>query len=406
MNTMPSSVRTGVLALLTGMLFAVGPVTVDLSLPSMPAIQRAIAADGARVELTLTLLFLGLTISQLVYGAVADRYGRRAPILVSLTVYCVASVAAALAPNLVSFGIARLVQAIGYGVAVVAIRSAVVDVCDERRTAGVFSVAVTAVSIASVASPAIGGILLGSFGWHAVFFTMAGFGALTLLAVLILLPETYPAARRSSAGFSHAFSTYGTLLRKRHFTAFATICAAAAAYQLTYNTGAPSILIDHYGVSPSRAGVLFSVIALSTALASQVNALLLKWFSPERLMKIGVQVSVLAGAALILSVFTGVGGLAGLVVALFALIATLGLLIGNTMAAAISSAGAQAGAASALVGVLQFLFGTLGSAIVGLVPDVVGRPMAIVILLLSLLSLMMTAKLARQDSRLDPAHAP
>ena len=384
-NTVP----TGRLALLTALLFAAGPVTVDLSLPAMPAIQRALAGSGMRVELTLTLLFLGLTLSQLVYGATADRYGRRIPIVASSIIYSVASIGAALAPNLIAFGFARLIQAFAFGVAVVAVRSAVVDVCDERRTARIFSIAVTAVSVASVVSPALGGWLLGAFGWQAIFLAMAAFGVIVLVAAATLLPETFPPARRSFAGFSRALSTYGTLLRNRRFTAFAVICATGAAFQLTYNTGSPAVAIDHYGMSPSAAGVLFSVIALSMALSAQVNALLLKWLSLETLVHAGIAIGLLAGALLLVSVFSGLGGLIGLAVALFALIASLGLLIGNGMAAAISSAGAHAGAASALVGVMQFLFGTLGSAIVGLVPDTTGRPMAIVIIALGLLSVCM-----------------
>ena len=403
-----SHAPTGRLALLTALLFATGPVTVDLSLPAMPSIQNAIASSGMRVELTLTLLFLGLTLSQLVYGAAADRFGRRKPLVAGLIVYSIASVAAAFAPNLIAFGLARLIQAFAYGVAVVTIRSAVVDVCDERRTARVFSVAITAVSVAAVVSPALGGRLLDTFGWQSIFVAMGAFGLLTLVAVMLLLPETFPPARRSSAGLSSALSTYGTLLRNRRFTAFAVICATAAAFQLTYNTGSPAVAIDHYGMSPSAAGLLFSIIALSTALSAQVNALLLKWFSLERLVHAGVAIGLLASAALLVSVFSGLGGVTGLTVALFALIASLGFLMGNGMAAAISSAGAQAGAASALVGVMQFLFGTVGSGIVGLVPDAAGRPMGVVIATLALLALLMTAwaRPATRSRTEAPAHAP
>lgn len=395
MNTETAAVRTGLLSLLTGLMFSVGPVTVDLSLPAMPAIQHDIGAGGLRVELTLTLLFLGLTLSQLVFGAIADRYGRRAPLLAGLVVYSIASLGAAFAPNIYIFAAARLLQAFGFGVAVVLIRSAVVDVCDERRTARVFSVAVTMVSLASVVSPTIGGQLLDHFGWRAIFLTMAIVGGLTLVAIMLSLPETFPRERRSSFGLSHAFGTYGSLLRDRRFLVFATICAAAAAYQLTYNTGAPSVLIEHHGVTPRVTGLLFSLIALSTACASQANAFLLKWYSPERITNRAVLVSVAASVAILICVFTDAGGVPALVAGLFALISTLGFIMGNTLAGAISSSSGHAGAASALVGVMQFLFGTLGSASVGLFPDASGRVMGIVLMALSLLSLLMVLRAPR-----------
>jgi DHA1 family bicyclomycin/chloramphenicol resistance-like MFS transporter len=188
----------------------------------------------------------------------------------------------------------------------------------------------------------------------------------------------------------------------------AAIAACAAAFQLAYNTGGPAAVIEHYGVSPARAGVYFSVIALSTAAASQVNALLLKWFSPERLTSAVVRVSVVASLGVLLSAFTGYAGVGGLVASLFVLIATLGFIMGNTMAAAISSAGIHAGAASALVGVMQFLFGTAASLPIGLSQDASGRWMAVVLVLLGLAALVLDLwgrRSAGPPVRAGPGHA-
>jgi MFS transporter, DHA1 family, multidrug resistance protein len=382
-------VRTGVLAVLTGLMFSVGPVTVDLSLPAMPALQGDIGSAHARVELTLTLLFLGLALSQFIVGAIADRYGRRSLILMGLMVYCTGAALASFSTNFVIFAAARLLQAIGFGVAVMLIRSAVSDVCDHKRTASVFSTAVTMVSLASVIAPTIGAQLLTHFGWRSVFLGMAVYGLLTLFAVAVCLPETLPRTRRTHASFVKVFSTYGRLINDRQFTTFAIIGAAAAAYQFTYNTGTPSVLIEHYHLPAQTTGLVFSVIAVSTACASQLNAFLLKWFDPNRIMNTAVVVSMIASGALVASVFTGIGGVAVLVASLFVVISTIGFIMGNSMAGAMSSAGSQAGAASALVGVMQFLLGTIGSALVGFFPDVLGRPMAVVIALFSVLSLCM-----------------
>lgn len=377
-------VRPGMLALLTGLVFAVGPATVDLTLPAMPAIQRAIGTAALRVELTLTLLLAALALSQLMFGAIVDRYGRRGPFLMSLAVYCAASLGAALAPGILTFTLARIVQAIGFGVAVVLIRCSVTDVCDERRTAGIFSVAVTMVSVASVVAPTIGGQLAAHFGWRAVFVAAAAFSLLTWTVAAVFLPETLPRERRTTAGLLRVLGTYWGLLRSSRFVVPAVIGASAAAYQFTYNTGGPSAVIEHYAVSPATAGMLFSLIALSTACASQVNALVLRWRAPEQITSAAVWVSVAASGALLLSVFTGAAGVAGLIGSLFILIATLGFIMGNTMAVAISSAGAQAGAASALVGVMQFLWGTVASAPVSVFHDPSGHLMGVVIGLLSL----------------------
>ena len=391
-------VRTGILALLTGLIFSIGPTTVDLSLPSMPSIQGAIGTTGMRVELTLTILFLGLTLTQFLFGAIADRYGRRRTILISLFIYSVGSFVAFVSGNLILFSIGRLGQAIGFGIAAMLIRAAVVDISDERRTAAVFSTAVTMVSLTSVAAPAIGGQILIHSSWRAVFLTMSLVGLGVLIAIALGLPETLSLQRRSRAKFSSVFSTYGALLKNRRFASFAAIGACAAAFQFTYNTGGPTVVIDHYHVSVGTAGMLFSLIAVSIAVASQLNALLLKWLDPDRILSLAVMLSVVASAALLLSVFTGAGGVAGLVVSLFMLISTIGFIMGNSMAGAISAAGDQAGAASALVGVMQFLFGTIGSAVVGLIPDAAGRTMGVVVGVLSLMAVAMIMRVRQQNS--------
>jgi MFS transporter, DHA1 family, multidrug resistance protein len=393
MTTTNVHVRTGILALLSGLMFAIGPTTVDFSLPSMPSIQHDIGTAHMRVELTLTLLLLGLTVTQFVFGAIADRYGRRRTILTALVIYCLAAIGASFAGNLLMFSVARLGQAVGFGIAVALIRSAVVDVSDERRTAGIFSTAVTIVSLVTVAAPTVGGLIFTHTGWRTIFLCMAAFGALVFLAVLVLLPETHPPSRRAVVKFANVFSTYGRLLGNRRFAAFAAIGACAAAFQFTYNTGGPTVVIEHYHLSAATAGFLFSLIAVSTAAASQLNALLVRWLEPDRILGLAVLLSVMASVALLVSVFTDAGGVTGLVICLFVLISTVGFIMGNSMAGAISSAGDQAGAASALVGALQFLFGTIGSGIVGLIPDTAGRTMGVVIGLLSLTAVVMVFRI-------------
>ena len=384
-----NTVGAGRLAILTGLVFAIGPATVDFSLPAMPAMQGSFASGAMRVELTLTLLLASLALGQLLFGAIADRYGRRTTLLVSLAIYIAGALLAALTSSMGGLAAARVVQAIGFGVAGVVIRCSVSDVCDERSTARVYSIAIMIVGIATVVAPAAGGEVLTLWGWRAVFFGMGAFALAVVLAAAVLLPETLPPERRVRSEPLHVFRTYWRLLTSGRFTVPAAIGGCAAAFQFTYNTGGPSAVIEHYGVSPARAGLFFSLIALSTAIASQANAILLKWFAPARLTNAAVQVSVVSSAGVLVCAFTGFAGVGGLIASLFVLIATLGFIMGNTMAAAISSAGLHAGAASALVGVLQFVFGTVASLPVGFSHDSSGRWMAVVLVVLSLTALVL-----------------
>jgi DHA1 family bicyclomycin/chloramphenicol resistance-like MFS transporter len=381
------SIGTPTLGLITGLLFAVGPITVDLSLPSLPAIQQAIGTPGTRIELTLTLLFFGLALTQLVFGVMADRFGRRRPLLLGLTLYCVASLVAAGATGITGIAIGRAAQALGYGVVIVLIWSAVADICNERSMARVYSIAITMMSIASVIAPALGGLVLAYCGWRAVFLTMAGYSLVALCLTAALLPETQSREHRSKLAPRAMLGTYRQLLRNARFIAFAVVAAGTVACQFSYNTGGPAMLIEHYGIPAATAGILLSAIALSTALAAQLNVFLLRSLAPERVMLGAIALLVTAAVALVVATLTGVGGPTGVVAILFLLLATPGLIVGNAMAAAISSAGDRAGAASALLGVLQFILGTVGSGIVGYLHDPSGAVLGAVILLLSIVTL-------------------
>lgn len=387
MRATKPSITATTLTLLTGLLFALGPVTVDLSLPALPVIQHSAGSGEMRVELTLTLLFLGLALTQLLYGAVADRHGRRLPLLAGLLLYVAGSALAGVSDHVAGIAVARGVQAVGYGVVIVLIKSAVTDVCDSRAAARVYSISILIMSVVAVVAPAVGGQLLAHFGWRSVFFTMAAVGLLALLLAATLLPETQSPENRSTADFGASVATYRELLGNPAFAAFALIASGAVACQFSYNTGGPAVLIEHFGLRPDRAGLVLSAIALSTAAGAQANVFLLRFLSPERVM-LGTAGALVGAALVLLAVFlTGAGGLPAVTVLLFIIISTPGLITGNAMAAAMASAGSRAGAASALVGVMQFILGSVGSAVVGYAHDSSGAALGAVILALSLMTL-------------------
>jgi DHA1 family bicyclomycin/chloramphenicol resistance-like MFS transporter len=275
-------------------------------------------------------------------------------------------------------------------VAVVLARSIVVDTCAERTTAKVFSTAVTVTSLATVVAPALGGQLLAHFDWRAPMFAMAALGILIVGFVWWIVPETLPVSRRTTVGVSRIMSTYGSLLRNRRFVAYAVVGASAGAIQFSYNTGAPGVLIEHYGMSARTCGLSLSAIALSMAVTSQMNALLLRWYLPKRILQVAVVVAALSSALVLVATFTGIGAAVGLIAVLLLQISMVGFIMANSMAGAMSSAGMHAGAASALFGVLMFALGTIGSALIGILHDSSGRLMGCVIATFSVVSLLIS----------------
>lgn len=365
--------------LLTCLMFALGPIAVDLSLPGLPAIQQAIGSATEHAELTLTAVLLGMAVGQFLIGAVADAYGRKIPLILSLAVFTAASLACAMSHGLTMLALARFVQALGLGVAVVMARSVVADAFEGRAVARVYSTAVMATGVATVLAPLAGGRLLAVYGWPVLFYVMAGVGALSILFIVPSIPETLPPARRSRSGLAHVLGAYLELLRNRQFSSAAIIASCAAAAQFAYNTGVSSTLIERYGLTPSTCGAYMAAIALSMAVCSQLNGLVLRWFTPVQILSVSVPAALLAGLLTLGAAVSGAGGVNGIAAALLLDISTIGFIMPNAMAIGMMSAGAHPGAASALIGVLMFAFGTIGSAIVGAAHDAAGRAMAVVI---------------------------
>ncbi len=388
-------IHTGTLVLLTSALFSLGPVTVDMSLPALPAIQRAIGSPVLRAELSLTAIFLGMALGQLLFGAVADRYGRRPTLLLSLTVFTAAAVGAGAATGMALFVIFRFLQALGYAVACVLSRSIVADVCDDRDVAQIFSKAFMAMAMVTVLAPLCGGAVLTHLGWRAVLLAMALAGALTIAFVGVALPETLPEVRRHRGGWSRAAASYTGALRSRTFVLYAVIAGCSGGTQFAYNTGAPSVLIDHDHLSASASGVCLAIIATSMACTARLNAWLLNARSPLRILGWAAPGAVIAAALVLAATASGFQTAAGLTAALTLTIAMNGFLGPNAMAGALTSAGPHVGAASALLGVAMFLFGTIGSAAIANLPDAHGIVMSLVILTWATLGLTQVIRLRR-----------
>ncbi len=401
-----SPISTRTLVVLTSVLFSLGPVTVDLSLPALPAMQRAIGSPALRAELSLTAIFFGMALGQFLFGAIADRHGRRPTLLLSLGVFTAAATAAAAAPDMALFIGLRFVQAMGYAVATVLSRSIVADVCDGRDVARIFSKAFMAMALVTVLAPVFGGEVLTHFGWRAVLLAMAAVGAVTIAFVAVSVPETLPQTKRSRGGWTQAASEYAGVLRSRTFVLYAVLAGCSGGIQFAYNTGAPSALIEHDGLAASTAGICLGIIAISMAAAAQLNAWLLKVCTPLRILFYAAPVAFLAAILVLASSASGFLGAAGLTAALTLAIAMNGFLGPNAMAGAMTSAGNHVGAASALLGVSMFLFGTIGSGLISGLHDRSGTVMSLVIVSWACLGLLQVVRLRRQSAASEAVPPP
>lgn len=365
--------------LILGTLTAFGPMSIDMYLPSLPAIGQSYNADAGAVQLTLSLFFVGLALGQAFYGPLSDRYGRRAPLLVGCAIYTVASAGCMFAASIEVLTVLRFAQAIGGCAGMVIARSVVRDLYEPRESARVYSLLMLVMGLAPITAPLIGGQLLVWFDWRAIFGVLTAFGLACLALVARGLPESLPAERRVTGSMLDALGGYRRLLADRRFVGFALAGGGVYAGMFAYIAGSPFVIIELYGIAPQHYGWVFGANAFGLILASQINRGLLKRYAAEKILAAALAVVVLSGLALVGIAASGSGGLAGLLIPLFICVAGVGMVGPNALAAAMASHGGMAGSASALLGVTQYALGATASALVSALHNETAVPMAVVI---------------------------
>ena len=370
--------------LILGALSAFGPLAIDFYLPAFPAMAAAFGTDEKHVQMTLASYFLGLSLGQLAYGPVADRFGRRIPLLVGVTLFTLASLACAFAPSLDGLIAARFVQALGGCAGMVISRAVVSDKCDAVGSAKVFSQLMLVMGLAPILAPMLGGLLVNLHGWQSIFIALTAFSALSALAVALGLPESLP-ANQPRQPLSGALRQYGRLLADKVFLGHALTGGNAIAGMFAYIAGSPFVFIKLYGVPPEHFGWLFGINAAGFILVAQLNARLLSKRGPAFLLARAVWVYLAAGLTLLAVSTLHTEQLWPLLIPLFICIASLGCIIPNAAACAMSGQGARAGSASAMLGCLQFSVAAGAAALVGVLHDGTAMPMAMVISLCGIL---------------------
>lgn len=366
--------------LILGALCAFGPLAIDFYLPSFPTLAQQFATDVEHIQLSLAAYFVGIAIGQLFYGPLADRFGRRVPLLVGVALFALGSLACAIAPSLEWLIAARFVQALGGCAGMVITRAVVRDLCDPLASAKVFSQLVLVMGLAPILAPLGGGLLLNTLGWPWIFHSLAIFATLCLLAVLRWLPETRP-QELPPAPLSGAFGQYRALLGNAPFMGYSLAGGVAMAGMFAYIAGSPFVFIELYGVPAEHYGWLFGSNAAGFVIMAQVNARLVRAGGPAVWLRRVVLVYLSSGLCLLALAWWRPEQLWPLLVPLFICVASLGCLLPNATACAMAGQGRHAGSASGLLGSMQFTVAASASALVAFLHDGSAVPMALVIAL-------------------------
>jgi MFS transporter, DHA1 family, multidrug resistance protein len=393
------------LALTLGTLSAFAPLSIDMYLPGLPAIARDFGTDTAAVQQTLAVFFIGLSLGQAFYGPIADRMGRRRPLLFGCALYALACIGCALAPSLGSLIGLRFAQALGGCAGIVIARSVVRDLFDQRESARMYSFLMLVMGLAPITAPLIGGQLLLFFGWRAIFVTLSLFGALCFTLVWFGLPETLPFERRTQAGLGEALQTYGGLLIDPRFMGYALASGLASAAMFAYIAGSPFVFIELNGVPPEYFGLLFGANAVGLIAASQLNRWLLGRYQNGQILTAALTFTAASGVVLALMTWVGIGGFVGLLIVLFCTIASTGFVGPNATAAAMAPYARRAGSAAALLGAVQFASGAVSGALVSALHNGTALPMTGVIALCGVTAFLILQLLALRPLPQDaPLH--
>jgi DHA1 family bicyclomycin/chloramphenicol resistance-like MFS transporter len=368
-----------ILAVLLGAFTAFAPVSIDMYLPSFPTLQRDFAGDPGLVQATLSMFFVGLAIGQGIYGPISDRFGRKLPLYIGIALYIVSSIMAALTPSLEGLVAARFVQGIGGCAGIVIARAIVRDLFDERDSARMYATLMLVMGLAPILAPIVGGQLLIAFGWQSIFWVLTGFGVFCLVLTALALRESLPPEKRQPGGVAAALRNYWFLMRDLRFLAYVLSGTSVMSALFAYLAGSPFVFIELHGVPAERYGFLFGINAVGLIAASQINHRLLLRYSGRAVLRASTIGFAVAAVLVGVNALTGIGGFVGLLVPLFFSVASLGFIAPNTAAAAMSMHGRIAGAASAVLGILQYGIGAIAAALVGVFADGSARPMGLII---------------------------
>ncbi|TFV89935.1 multidrug effflux MFS transporter [Blastococcus sp. CT_GayMR16] len=405
-STSPRTHGRAMVPVLAG-LTAIGPATSDIYLPAFPEMARDLAASASEIQLTLTASFVGLGVGQLLVGPLSDRYGRKLPLVIGMTLFCLSSLLCAVAPSAEVLLVFRVIQGLAGSAGVVISRAVVRDLYSGVAFTRFFARLMLVFGVAPIVAPLVGTGLLRLGDWRIIFVGLAVFGALLLLSVLFFFRETLPAERRIRGGLAVTGRTMGALVRQRDFMAYTVGSALAFAAMFSYIGGFSFVAQEVHGTSSTTFAILFGVNAAGFIGGSQLAARLAERMPQRRivLFAAGLQAvgGVLLAAIVLLDPPGGAGlGLAGVEVALFLVVAALGLIAPSATALALAEQHAVAGTAAAVMGTIQLVVGGLAAPLVGLGGSDTAVPLGIVIAVVTVGGLLVLSRSSNVEVATTP----
>ncbi|OAN17731.1 Bcr/CflA family multidrug efflux MFS transporter [Photobacterium jeanii] len=373
------------LILILGAISALTPLAIDMYLPAMPTIARDLAVSPSLVQSTLTAYTAGFAIGQLLHGPLADSYGRKPVLIIGVVLFGIAAIFSAVSQDIIQLTWVRAAQGFAGASAAVIIQALVRDMFEREEFARTMSFITLVMTVAPLAAPMIGGYVAVWFGWRAIFWVLAAFSVVVLLAVSFKISETLPKEKRLPFNLASTLRNYVRLMTNKSAVGLIFCSGFSFAGMFTFLTVGSFVYIDLYHVSTQNFGYLFGLNVVCLILMTSINGRMVKQKGSHWMLRFGLSVQFIAGFGLILGQLLGLG-LWGVVVPVMLFVGTISIIGSNTMACLLAKYPHMAGTASSLAGTIRFGTGTVIGGAVAMMPDATTWPMAMTMAVCALLS--------------------
>lgn len=366
------------IAFLLGSLASFGPLSIDMYLPALPNLAADLHSSTSLAQLSLTACLLGIALGQLFAGPISDICGRRRPLLTGVLIYVVSSLLCVFTPTIWTFVIMRFIQGLAGSAGIVISRAIARDLYSGSELTRFFSLLMLVNGVAPILAPILGGQILQVASWRGVFVVLFGIGLFMLFAVFFGLRETLPSSLHSKGGLSNTFLTFRGLIRNRNFMGYALAQGFVTAAMFAYISGSPFVLQNIFGVSPQMFSLFFAINGLGIIFAGQITGRLAGRIQEGKLLVAGLTIAFVGGILLLAMILMN-GGLYTILLPLFLLVSSVGIVGTTSFSLAMQDQAKAAGSAAALIGVLSFVFGGLMAPLVGISGSYTAVPMGITI---------------------------
>ena len=356
-------------ALLTG-LSGLPPLSIDMFLPSMPAMVEEFQTHPTSIQPAITLFLMALGAAQPVFGPLSDRFGRRPILLIGLACYALAGLGCLFAPTVGALIAARVVQGFAGGSGPSVSRAVVRDIYGKAHAARIMAYMATAIALAPILAPVIGGFLQAHFGWHAVFVVLSALGGLFFVGYFWSVPETNRMIDPTALTPARMIENYRDLLGSRQYLGYTMMVAILFWGMFAFIANSSFVLITELGVSPQSYGFCFGAVAVGLMIGAFLSARLGDRLGSARVIRVGSLIAAGAGVLMMVLKLLGIFSIISIVGPMCLFTIGGGMVRPQAMAGAIVPYPEKAGLASALMGFIQMstaglfvtFFGTLFSA--------------------------------------------